>query len=70
MEMISVESSHLEAIGYDPDNAILKIAFQDGSEYEYYDVPQYEYDSFYGSESKGTYANQNIYRAYRQQRVR
>ena len=41
MEMIPVGSSHLEAIGYDPYNATLIIAFQDGSEYEYSDVPQY-----------------------------
>jgi len=70
MEMIPVTSSNIQAIGYDPDTAILTIAFNNGSEYEYYDVPQHEFDSFYSANSKGKYGNQHIYKVYRQQKIR
>ena len=65
-----VESSNLKAIGYDDNNAILEIEFKNGSAYEYYDVPQYEYDGFMSADSKGKYANANIYKRYRQQKIR
>lgn len=70
MEMIPVDSSNIQAIGYDPDTATLNIAFNDGSEYEYYDVPQYEFDSLLAADSKGKYGHQNIYKVYRQQKIR
>ena len=69
MEMHYVESSNLEAVGYDAEQAILVIRFKDGSTYEYYDVPQFEYDNLMASDSKGKYANKNIYKTYRQQKV-
>lgn len=70
MEMQYVESSNIKAIGYDSDSAILVIEFKDGSTYEYYDVPQYEYDGFISAESKGKYGHANIYKRYRQQKIR
>lgn len=70
MEMIGVDSSNIQAIGYDPDSGTLNVAFKDGSEYEYYDVPQHEYDSFYEADSKGRYGHQHIYKIYRQQKIR
>ena len=70
MEMIPVDSSNILAIGYDPNSATLCIAFKDGSEYEYYDVPQYEFDNFIEAGSKGKYGHQNIYKKYSQQKIR
>lgn len=70
MEMQYVESSNLRAVGYDQNNAILEIEFRDGSAYEYYDVPQYEYDGLMSADSKGKYAYANIYKRYRQQKIR
>jgi hypothetical protein len=70
MEMIPVDSSNIEAIGYDPESATLTIQFKKGgSVYEYYDVPQHEYDGLMAADSKGTYAHANIYKAYRQQKI-
>ena len=70
MDMYEVESSNIGSIGYDPDNAILVINFKNGgATYEYYDVPQHVFDELLAAESKGRYANSNIYKAYRQQRV-
>lgn len=70
MEMVPVDSSNIEAVGYDPDSATLTIQFiKGGSVYEYYDVPQYEYDGLMAADSKGSYANANIYKNYRQQKI-
>jgi hypothetical protein len=70
MEMTKIESSNIDAIGYDQDSAVLTIQFKKGaSTYEYYDVPQFVYDSLMSAESKGQYANQNIYKVYRQQKL-
>lgn len=69
MERTYVESSHIQSIGYDPDNAILEIEFKkNGAIYQYYDVPQYEYDELMNAESKGKYFNKNI-KSYQCQRV-
>ena len=70
MEMIAVDSSNISKIGYDSDNAVLRIEFKkDNSAYEYYDVPQYEFDALMSADSQGSYANKNIYKIYRQQKV-
>lgn len=70
MEMQYVESSNIKAIGYCQETAILVIEFKNGSAYEYYDVPQYEYDGLMSADSKGKYAHANIYKRYRQQKIR
>lgn len=69
MEMIAVDSSNVAAIGYDPENAVLRIQFKPANLYEYYDVPQFEYDGLMGAESKGQYGHQNIYKKYRQTKI-
>jgi hypothetical protein len=69
MERLGVESSHIQEIGYEPTEAILEMEFKGGSVYQYYDVPQYEYDNLMSAESKGSYAHKNIYKNYRCQRI-
>jgi len=69
MEMTDVNSSNIAAIGYDPDSAVLTIQFIKGGVYEYYDVPSYENDDLMNADSKGSYANLNIYKKYRQQKI-
>jgi hypothetical protein len=69
MERINVESSTIRSVGYDLERAILEIEFSNGNVYEYYDVPQYQYDALMNASSKGQYANQNIYKTYRQQKI-
>jgi len=68
--MIPVNSSTLAFIGYDPDSTILQIQFKDGSLYEYFDVSQHVYDGLCSANSKGSYASKNIYKVYRQNRIR
>lgn len=69
MEMIPVDSSNISAIGYDNESATLKIEFNKGGVYEYYNVPEYEFDNLLNASSKGQYANQNIYKVYTQSKV-
>lgn len=69
MDMQSVDSSNIDTIGYDPNSATLRISFKTGGMYEYYDVPQHEYDGLMGADSKGSYANKNIYKSYTQQKI-
>ncbi|MFA7029921.1 MAG: KTSC domain-containing protein [Candidatus Cloacimonadaceae bacterium] len=70
MEMIPVSSANHAAAGYDLDQSILRIEFKNGNIYEYYDVPQYIFDEYLASDSKGKYAHQNIYPPnFTQQRI-
>lgn len=67
--MIQVDSKNLDAIGYDESDSILVIRFKSGAAYRYFDVPRYEFDNLMVADSKGKYANQNIYKKYREQKI-
>lgn len=58
MEMISVDSSNISAIGY--EDGTLRVRFNDGSEYDYYGVPENVFQDFLQSNSKGKFLHQNI----------
>nr|VFJ65742.1 MAG: KTSC domain-containing protein [Candidatus Kentron sp. DK] len=60
MEMISVSSSAISAIGYDPTSRRMKIRFQRGSTYDFCSVPQSVFDEFISSSSKGRYYDSRI----------
>lgn len=60
MEMQSVSSSNLAAIGYDYDTATLRVEFIKSGLYEYYGVSTDVYDGFLGASSIGTYFDQFI----------
>lgn len=60
MERKPVVSSNIASIGYDENNNILEIEFNNGNVYEYYDVPLHEYEGLMSADSKGTYLNANI----------
>ncbi len=59
MKRISIDSSSITSIGYDPDGLELEIEFlQSGDVYLYFDVPAEEQRDFMEADSKGTYLNQ------------
>ncbi len=60
-----VRSSNIHSIGYDSVNKILQVEFLNGGVYEYYDVPEIIFKEFMKAESKGKYANRNIFFSYR-----
>lgn len=63
------ESSHVAAIKYEPDTQDLFVEFTDGSQYQYFDVPQNVFDEFSGHTSKGRYVNIVLRRRYKYQKI-
>lgn len=68
-QLQSVNSTNVAAIGYDPENQILAVAYRSGGLYNYYDVSQREYDSLMMADSKGGFLAQNIKGHHSYQRV-
>lgn len=60
----SVNSSNIDAIAYDEGSNTLFIKFNDGLEYEYYDVPMAVYDDFLNADSKEKFGHMHIYKNY------
>lgn len=69
MDMIPVSSSNLVAIGYDGASYTLRVEFKTGGTYDYYDVPQSEFDRLRTASSHGEYLARNIKGKYRYARV-
>jgi hypothetical protein len=60
----AVESSQIEAIGYDPERKVLAIKFKNktgtGPTYEYENVSQTLFDEFKAADSKGRFFRDRI----------
>lgn len=69
MDMISVSSSNIEAVGYDDKSQTLQVEFKNGSNYQYFDVPQHVFEELKGAGSVGAYLSANIKGIYRFSRV-
>jgi len=69
MNIQPVSSSTVSGIGYDPATLTLEVHFNNGSIYQYFDVPQNVYDQFRTAPSAGQFLAQNIRNAYRYMRV-
>lgn len=60
-EMHHVDSSCIEAIGYDPTTRELHVRFlESGETYVYYNVEEWAFQEFMQSDSKGTHLNTKI----------
>ncbi len=65
IEMHYVESSNIEAVGYDKDARQLHVRFlKTGATYVYDAVDEWVFDEFRQCESRGKYFNQEIRDAY------
>lgn len=60
MKMISVYSSAISAIGYDPITQKMNIQFRNSGTYTFCRVPSYIFESFFSANSKGKYHDQYI----------
>jgi len=69
MNRISVSSSNISSIGYDPVSQTLEIEFNDGSVYQYDSVPSGEYDGIMHAGSHGQYFHQHIKDVYPYRKV-
>ena len=70
MERERVVSSNVHSIGYDSEQKILEIEFNDRSIYHYFDVPEPEYSKFMTASSKGKYLNSHIKGKYRYRQIK
>lgn len=64
-EMIYVDSSNIEAIGYDDGTQELYVQFLSGACYIYYDVPREIFEGLMYSASKGSFLNREVKSVYR-----
>jgi hypothetical protein len=64
MQMISVGSSAINAVGYDPVSMQLHIRFKQGHTYIFCRVPQNIYDGLMSASSKGSYYDSHIRERY------
>ena len=69
MNRIPVSSSNIAAIGYDPDTQTLEVEFNNGSIYQYFDVPQSVHEALMSAESAGRFLNARIRGRYRYAKV-
>ena len=60
MEMIYVDSSNVDQIGYDEAATEVHVIFKNGGHYVYSDVTPEVWDQFRNSESKGTFLNEEF----------
>jgi hypothetical protein len=64
-EMIFVDSSNVEAIGYESTTRELHVRFsKSGETYVYYEVEEWVFEDFKRADSKGTFLNTSIKSRY------
>jgi len=68
MEMIKVQSSNLDLVGYDEERKILRIKFHNGT-YDYFGVPKQIFLNLLGASSKGEFHADFIKDVYRFQKI-
>jgi hypothetical protein len=69
MRRLSVESSAIASVGYDPRTRTLEVEFAGGGVYRYLGVPPREHETLMRADSLGAYVNRRIKPRYRCLRV-
>ena len=64
-EMIYVDSSNIEAIGYDDEGQELHVRFLTGTSYIYHGVPRQKFDDLMQAPSKGSFLNREVKGVYK-----
>lgn len=65
MQLLPLDSTGLDRVGYDPSNQVLLVVFRDRSSYHYYGVPSAVFENLRLAASKGAYFNHSIRGVYR-----
>jgi len=63
-DMIYVDSSNVDQIGYDEPSQELHVTFKNGGYYVYLNVPEHIFDGLKNAASVGSYLNREIKGAY------
>lgn len=69
MNRTPVSSSNVASVGYDLSTLTLEVEFNDGSVYQYFDVPDTVYQELMRAGSIGKFLHANIKNNYRYTRV-
>lgn len=69
MNRTPVTSSNVASIGFDDSSLTLEVEFNDGSVYQYFDVPEALYQEFMNASSKGKFLHDNIRHSFRYSRL-
>ncbi len=67
--MLPVESSMANAVGYDSDEEVLQVEFNNGAIYQYEDIDDETWDGLYKTDSIGKFFNKEIRGKYSYQRI-
>ncbi|MDJ0799754.1 MAG: KTSC domain-containing protein [Calothrix sp. MO_167.B12] len=67
--MLPVESSMANAVGYDSDEEVLQVEFNNGAIYQYTDVDDETWDGLYKTDSIGKFFNSEIRGKYQYERL-
>jgi hypothetical protein len=70
MQLKTVESSMIHAVGYDEESETLEVVFNSGKIYHYLEVPREVYEELMESDSKGGYMRDLIIDCYPYVQVR
>lgn len=68
-EMIPVNSSNVQSVGYDPATETVFIDFLNGSTYIYKGVSKFEFDNLKEATSIGSYIHRNFKNVYPYERI-
>jgi hypothetical protein len=68
-DMVAVDSSNIDKIGYREETHSLRVLFSSGQLWEYVDVPSDEHRNFMAASSKGRYFNECIRRVYEGRKI-
>ena len=68
--LVEINSSNLKSAGFNTETETLTITFNNGSIYEYGEVPWEIFTKFRMAESQGKYFNTNISKTYKYQKVK
>lgn len=70
MNRMPVNSSNIASVGYDSSSNILEIEFNSGSIYQYFNIPESEYQNLMNASSHGKYFAAKIKNNYKYRQIR
>ncbi|WP_129409745.1 KTSC domain-containing protein [Marinitoga lauensis] len=68
-EMIPVQSSNIDSVGYDDENRTVYVRFKNGVLYIYKRVPESEFNALLHASSVGAYLHRNFKDVYPYERI-
>lgn len=68
-EMIAVQSSNIESVGYDENDQEVYVKFLNGSVYMYRGVPLHDFEGLRDAPSVGSYLHRNFKNVYAYERI-